>query len=101
MAATVVGAIDQDATHAPLVAHFTERDFLGSRFEHYSDSALFVLGLGARLALELAQQRGYRIIPPTKDDLPSPFRIARLAAGAPQVAASQNSAPVIALPLPV
>jgi hypothetical protein len=24
------------------------------------------------LAFELAQQRGYRIIPPTKDDLPSP-----------------------------
>jgi hypothetical protein len=81
VAATVVGAIDQDATHAPLVAHFTERDFLGSRCEHYSDSALFVLGLEARLAFELAQQRGYRIIPPTKDDLPSPFRIACLAAG--------------------
>jgi hypothetical protein len=28
--------------------------------------------LEARVAFELAQQRGYRIIPPTKDDLPSP-----------------------------
>jgi hypothetical protein len=26
----------------------------------------------ARVVFELAQQRGYRIIPPTKDDLPSP-----------------------------
>jgi hypothetical protein len=44
VAATVVGAIDQDATHAPLVAHFTERDFLGSRCEHYFDSALSFSG---------------------------------------------------------
>jgi hypothetical protein len=30
----VVGAIDQDATHAHLVAHLAEGDFLGSRCEH-------------------------------------------------------------------
>jgi hypothetical protein len=33
------------------------------RCEHYFDSALFVLGLEARVAFELAQQLGYRIIP--------------------------------------
>jgi hypothetical protein len=80
MGTAIVSAVDEHATHTHL-AHFAERDFLGSRCEHYSDSALFVLGLEARLAFELAQQRGYRIIPPTKDDLPSPFRIACLAAG--------------------
>jgi hypothetical protein len=34
MAAFLVGAVDQDATHAHLVAHFAERDFLGPRCEH-------------------------------------------------------------------
>jgi hypothetical protein len=40
VAATVVGAVDQDATHAHIVAHLAEGDFLGSRCEHYFDSAL-------------------------------------------------------------
>jgi hypothetical protein len=32
--------MDQDAAYAHLVAHFSERDFLGSRCEHYFDFAL-------------------------------------------------------------
>ena len=35
----VVGAVDQDAANAHVVAHFAERDFLG-RCEHYFDFAL-------------------------------------------------------------
>jgi hypothetical protein len=41
MAAMVVGAVDQHATHAH-VAHLAEGDFLGARCEHYFDSALSV-----------------------------------------------------------
>jgi hypothetical protein len=52
----------------------------------------------ARVVFELAQQRCYRIIPPRRSAEPVPYSDA---AGATQVAASQNSAPVIFVPLPV
>jgi hypothetical protein len=53
MAATIVGAIDQDAAHAHL-AHLAEGDFLRTRCEHYFDFVFSPISTSRRMASERA-----------------------------------------------